>query len=176
MHHIVLYERQADSKWLREYPLGVPFVPAPRAGKKQRSSDGDRTAEGSIADEWLVGYAPGTQPYVLPAGTAFRIAAGSDFVLQIHYTTNGTPSSDRSKIGLVFAKTPPAKRAFVAQVADGDFAIPPGAPDYSAKAEVTFASDAQVLSVGPHMHLRGKAMDLKRDLSHWRVGNALQRS
>jgi len=40
VHHIVLYERQAKSKWLREYPVGVPFVPAPREGRKQRSSDG----------------------------------------------------------------------------------------------------------------------------------------
>jgi hypothetical protein len=161
VHHIVLYERQAGSKWLREYPAGVPFVPAPRAGKKQRSSDGDRTAEGSIADEWLVGYAPGTQPYTFPPGTALRIKAGADFVLQIHYTTNGTPGSDRSKIGLVFAKTPPAKRAFVAQVASADFTIPPNAESYSAKASLTLASDVQAYAVAPHMHLRGKAMDLR---------------
>jgi hypothetical protein len=161
VHHIVLYERQPGSKWLREYPVGVPFVPAPRAGRTQRSSDGDRTAEGSIADEWLVGYAPGTQPYTLPAGTAFRIAAGADFVLQIHYTTNGTPGADKSRIGLVFAKTPPTKRAFIANVADGGFVIPPGAPNYSAKAELTLAADAQLLAVAPHMHLRGKAMDLR---------------
>ena len=161
VHHVVLYERQAGSKWLREYPVGVPFVPAPREGTKERSSDGDRTAEGSLADEWLVGYAPGTQPYRLPAGTAFRISAGADFVLQIHYTTNGTAGSDRSKIGLVFSKTPPAKRAFIANVADASFVIPPGEANYSAKAELTLASDVHVLAVAPHMHLRGKAMDLK---------------
>ncbi|HEX5226104.1 MAG TPA: cytochrome c, partial [Bryobacteraceae bacterium] len=125
VHHIVLYERQAGSKWLREYPAGVPFVPAAREGTKGRSSDGDRTVEGSLGDQWLVGYAPGTQPYRLPEGTAFRIKAGSDFVLQVHYTTNGTPGSDQSKIGLVFSKTPPTKRAFVANVVDGRFAIPP---------------------------------------------------
>jgi len=161
VHHIVLYERQAGSQWLREYPAGVPFVPAPREGQKQRSSDGDRTAEGSLADEWLVGYAPGTQPYRLPDGTAFRVAAGSDFVLQVHYTTNGKPGSDRSKIGLIFSKTPPTKRAFIANVADTKFVIPPGAADYSAKAEITLASDAQLLAVAPHMHLRGKAMDMR---------------
>ena len=161
VHHIVLYERQAASKWLREYPIGTPFVPAPREGTKQRSSDGDRIAEGSLADEWLVGYAPGTQPYILPPGTAFRVSAGSDFVLQIHYTTNGKPGSDRSKIGLVFSKTPPTKRAFIAGVSDTNFAIPPGASNYSAKAQLTLASEAQLLAVAPHMHLRGKAMDMR---------------
>jgi hypothetical protein len=161
VHHIVLYERLAGSKWLREYPIGVPFVPAARAGTDGRTSDGDRTIEGSLADQWLVGYAPGTQPYSLPAGTAFRIKAGSDFVLQVHYTTNGTPSEDRTKIGLVFSKTPPTKRAFIANIADGSFAIPPGDPNYTAKAEMTLASEANVLFVAPHMHLRGKAMDLR---------------
>jgi hypothetical protein len=161
VHHIVLYERQAGSKWLREYPAGVPFVPTPRAGTKQRSSDGDRTAEGSLADEWLVGYAPGTQAYRLPEGTAFRVAAGSDFVLQVHYTSNGQSGSDRSKIGLIFSKTPPTSRAFIANVADNKFVIPPGAADFSAKAEITLASDARLLAVAPHMHLRGKAMDMR---------------
>lgn len=161
VHHIVLYERQAGSKWLGEYPKGVPFVPAPRPGTKQRSSDGDRTAEGSIADQWLIGYAPGAGASQLPAGTAFRIKAGSDFVLQLHYTTNGTASSDRSKIGLVFSKTPPAKRAFVVNVGSNDFVIPPGAANYSAKATVTLNADATMLNAQPHMHVRGKAMNLK---------------
>jgi hypothetical protein len=161
VHHIVLYERLAGSKWLREYPIGVPFVPAARKGTEGRSSDGDRTEEGSVADQWLVGYAPGTQPYSLPDGTAFRIKAGSDFVLQVHYTTNGTASSDQTKIGLVFSKKPPTKRAFIANVADGRFAIPPGDPNYSAKAELTLAAPAQVVAVAPHMHMRGKAMDMR---------------
>lgn len=161
VHHIILYERQAGSKWLHEYPAGVPFVPAAREGTEGRSSDGDRTVEGSLADEWLVGYAPGVQPYTPPEGTAFLIKAGSDFVLQVHYTTNGRPGADRSKIGLVFAKTPPTKRAFIATVADGRFEIPPGDPNYSAKAELTLATDAEILAAAPHMHLRGKAMNMR---------------
>ena len=161
MHHAVLYERTKDSKWLREYPVGVPFVPAPRPGTKQRSSDGDRTSEGSLADEWLVGYVPGAPPYTLPPGTAFLVKAGSDFVLQLHYTANGTEGSDLSKIGMVLSKTPPAKRAFIGLVNDGSFVIPPGDPGYEARATVTLAADVELLSAGPHMHLRGKAMDFR---------------
>jgi hypothetical protein len=161
MHHAVLYERTPDSKWLREYPVGVPFVPAPRPGKKQRSSDGDRTSEGSLADEWLVGYVPGAPPYALPPNTAFLVKANADFVLQLHYTANGTAGTDQTRIGLVLAKTPPARRGFVGLVTDGGFKIPPGDPAYQANASVTLASDVELLSAGPHMHLRGKAMDLR---------------
>ena len=161
MHHAVLYERTPDSKWLREYPVGVPFVPAPRPGKKQRSSDGDRTSEGSLADQWLVGYVPGAPPYTLPPSTAFLVKANSDFVLQLHYTANGTAGTDQTRIGMLLAKEPPARRAFVGLVNDGGFVIPPGDPAYQASASVTLASDVELLSAGPHMHLRGKAMDLR---------------
>ena len=161
MHHAVLYARTPESKWLREYPVGVPFVPAPRPGTKQRSSDGDRTSEGSLADEWLVGYVPGAPPYTLPPSTAFLVKAGSDFVLQLHYTANGTAGSDQSRIGMVLSKEPPTKRAFIGLVNDGSFVIPPGDPSYEARAAVTLATDVELLSAGPHMHLRGKAMDFR---------------
>jgi hypothetical protein len=46
-------------------------------------------------------------------------------------------------------------------VADAAFAIPPGDPTYSAKASATLASDVNLVAVAPHMHLRGKAMDMR---------------
>jgi len=149
MHHAALHVRPPGSKWLREYPTGEPFVPATGTGNELRPSD-----------EWLTNYAPGRPAYGLPPGTAFLVKAGSDFVLQFHYTTNGTAASDRSKIGLIFAKAPPSKRAFIAAVTNMNFVIPAGKPDHRAVASVTLASDAALLSVGPHMHLRGKSMEI----------------
>jgi hypothetical protein len=128
----------------------VPFVPA----------RGGSIGELRPSDEWLTNYAPGRPAYALPSGTAFLVKAGSDFVLQFHYTTNGTAATDRSRIGLIFAKAPPTKRAFIAMIANTNFVIPPGDPNYSAKASKTLAADAVLLSAGPHMHLRGKAMDI----------------
>jgi hypothetical protein len=161
MHHAVVYLRTPGSQWLHEYPKGVPFVPKPREGTDGRSSDGDRTSEGSLADEWLVGYVPGAPPYMLPDDTAFLVKAGSDFVVQLHYTANGTAGTDLMRIGLNIAKKAPARRAFIALVSHGRFTIPAGDPAYSAKAQVTLAVDSEILGAGPHMHLRGKAMDLR---------------
>ena len=39
------------------------------------------------------------------------IKAGSDLVLQIHYTTNGKEAEDHTQVGLVFAKEKPTERA-----------------------------------------------------------------
>ena len=150
MHHAALHVRPAGSKWLREYLPGVPFVPAP----------GRSAAQLSLSDEWLTNYAPGRPAYMLPPGAAFLGKAGSDFVLQFHYSTNGTEASDRSKIGLIFAEAPPAKRAFIAAVMNRNFVIPPRDPNYRANTSKTLAVDASVLSAGPHMHVRGKSMNI----------------
>jgi hypothetical protein len=150
MHHAALHVRPPGSKWLREYPPSVAFVPA----------RGGSAAERRPEDEWLTNYAPGRPAYALPPDTAFLVKAGSDFVLEFHYTTNGTAATDHSKIGLIFAKTTPAKRAFIAAVANDNFVIPPGGANYHAQAVRTLATDAVLLSAGPHMHLRGKAMEI----------------
>jgi hypothetical protein len=150
MHHAALNVRPPGSKWLREFPAGEPFVAPP----------GSSVGEQSLADEWLTNYAPGRPQHSLPPDTAFLVKAGSDFVLQFHYTSNGTAAVDRSKIGLIFAKTKPGKRAFIAMVSNRNFVIPPGDANYKATASRTLAVDAVLLSAGPHMHVRGKAMDV----------------
>jgi len=161
MHHAVLYIRTPGSQWLHEYPKNVPFVPQPRPGRQARSSDGDRQTEGTLADEWLVDYVPGAPPFTLPDDTAFLVKAGSDFVLQLHYTANGTAAVDHTRIGFNLAKTPPSRRGFVALVNDTAFTIPAGDPAYSATARAVLATDTRILGAGPHMHLRGKAMTLQ---------------
>ena len=39
-----------------------------------------------------------------PAGTAFRLEPGGILELQMHYTTNGKATTDRTKVGLIFRK------------------------------------------------------------------------
>ena len=161
MHHSFLFVRTPGSKWFAGYPVGRYFVPDARPGTEKRNSDGDRTAEGSRADEQLAGYVPGEEPTALPPDTAILVKAGSDFVLQVHYTTNGKSGSDKTRIGLVFAKKPPAQRAFFEGVSGSRFVIPPGDPNYSSTASITLATDVHLLAAGPHMHLRGKAMEMR---------------
>ncbi len=61
--------------------------------------------------EHLAAYVPGDIPTSYPDGIAKKVPAGSKLVFQIHYTPDGTPRTDRSKIGLVFAKAPVKHRA-----------------------------------------------------------------
>ena len=60
----------------------------------------------SIPGRLLATYAPGTNPQVFPAGTALRLEAGGILELQMHYTTNGTAATDRTRVGMIFSKEP----------------------------------------------------------------------
>jgi len=161
VHHAVAWVRTPESKWLRDYPVGVPFVAKPRPGSTKRTSDGDRTLEGSIHDERIANYAPGRTAWIFPKGHAMLLKAGSDIVLQLHYTTNGKPARDRSRIGFVFAKDAPEKRVFNFGIGNASFVIPPGAAAHRVEGGETLLHDIEVMAFNPHMHLRGKAMEYR---------------
>jgi hypothetical protein len=153
VHHANIYIRHPESKWLRQYPVGVPFVPA-----EQKTST---TANAGLIDDNVAGYTPGKQTVVLASDQAKLIPAGSDIVFQMHYTANGKDGRDRTKLGMIFSKTPPAERVARINAANATFAIPPGAADYRVDGSVTLQADAELVSLKPHMHLRGKWMEFR---------------
>lgn len=106
----------------------------------------------------LGGYVPGLPTGVLPPGVARRIPAGSTLAFQVHYTPNGTEQIDLSKVGLVFTDAKNVKKQLeVGMALNFLFRIPPGAKDHRVEAEQGFSEDTLLLSLQPHMHLRGKS-------------------
>jgi hypothetical protein len=112
---------------------------------------------------WLTAYVPGQMATRFPAGYARKIPAGSKFVFQMHYTPNGRPTSDLSKIGMTFVDPKTVTHeVFTVVGIDQDFEIPPGASDHRVTARVPrFPKDGELLAVSPHMHLRGKSFELR---------------
>jgi hypothetical protein len=90
---------------------------------------------------------------------AKKIKAGSDLVLQMHYTANGDAVADRTRIGVVFAKEPPKQAVLTLQMGNDKFLIPPGDPSYRISVAGTLPNDAMLLGLFPHMHLRGKSFE-----------------
>ena len=153
VHHAVAYVRDPKSNWLRGAPVGVPFSADDLPTEAQR-----RDAMWTTSDILLV-YAPGSLPDAWQAGFAKLVPAGSDIVLQMHYTTHGHAMQDRTSVGLVFLKDLPRKRVLTLQLTNDRFLIPPGVPDYRAEVRGTLPNDALLLSFFPHMHLRGKSFE-----------------
>jgi len=101
-------------------------------------------------------YAPGTNPQLMPAGTAVRLEAGGVIELQMHYTTNGTAATDRTRVGLFLSKEPSQRELRISQFLNGTLKLPAGASDVQVDADVAFAQDATLWGLFPHTHLRGK--------------------
>ncbi len=141
VHHVIAYLRPPGSGWLKGAQPGVPYVP-------KRGENGP--------NEFLVGYAPGSPATVLPEGQGKLVQAGSDVILQVHYTTNGKPGTDLSSIGLVYAKGPVKERVYTVSATNNRFAIAPGDANYEVKSSFEFGAETRINFLAPHMHLRGK--------------------
>jgi hypothetical protein len=158
VHHVVVYLREPNSKWLRgEAQPGIPFVP-PRS-----TPDGKpRNDIGGGGSDILTIYTPGNVPDTFRPNQAKLIKAGSDLVFQMHYTSNGkTAESDRTSVGVIFAKEPPAQRVLTLALVNDKFVIPPGDANYRVPAQATLPNSGTLLSFFPHMHVRGKAFEYK---------------
>ncbi len=97
-------------------------------------------------------------------GSAKLIPKGSDLVFNLHYTAVGTPQTDRSRVGLVFAKHPPENRYWMSPGTPAAFnlVIPAGANNAEVVSEVTVGVDgAKLVYIQPHLHLRGKDYELR---------------
>jgi hypothetical protein len=153
VHHAVVFVRESGNKWLRgEAEPNVPFSTA--NGVKR----GDI---GGLGSDILLTYTPGMVPEVWRPGQARLIPAGSDLVLQLHYTTNGKAVDDQTTIGLVFAKEPPTERVLSVAASSTNFAIPPGDPNYEVVSRYTFRNPGVITALFPHMHLRGKDFEFR---------------
>jgi len=103
----------------------------------------------------VAGYAPGEEPTSYPDGIGFRIPAGAEIVWQLHYTPTGKVEKDRSQIGLIFCKDKPTSEVIGRGIMKHDFVIPPQAKNHREEVSHTFRQDTELLSLMPHMHLRG---------------------
>ncbi len=120
------------------------------------SDPNQKGAQGGDGGNLLVGFAPGEQPARFPAGTAKLVKAGSTFLFQMHYTPNGKATTDRSYVGLKFAKERPQYRAITGRALNFGLRIPPNDPNYEVKSTWTAKQDVRIMGFMPHMHLRGK--------------------
>jgi hypothetical protein len=152
VHHAQIFIREPGSKWLADVKPGVPFSFELSPSANQRLVNGS-----SMGTEILTIYTPGMVPDVWKPGTAKLIPAGSDLVFQMHYTASGKPARDRTRLGLVFSKDPPKERVFTMLGVNTQISIPPGDPNYKAETIIPITHDMTMLTLFPHMHLRGKA-------------------
>ena len=154
VHHVLVYYRAAPD--MQRTPVfranqQTARIPPGRA-------PGIRTSprQEGLPQRLLATYAPGTVAQIAPEGTAFRLEPGGIIELQMHYTTKGEATTDRTKVGLIYATESSPLEVRPGQFINGSFTLPAGAADVAVDADVEFLQDATVWGIFPHTHLRGK--------------------
>jgi hypothetical protein len=157
IHHINAFVRAPGSSYLAGFPVNQIFVPTVAERAKKR--DNERLFE---RRQLLLGYEPGYRPMQWLDSGAKLIKAGSDLIFEMHYNPNGRELVDHSEFALYFARAAPADRVLaVDTLRDLDLTIPPEDRNCLSKASMTLARPARLLSIQPHMHVRGKSMEVK---------------
>ncbi|MEN1682060.1 MAG: thioredoxin family protein [Planctomycetota bacterium] len=108
---------------------------------------------------FLTAYVPGLRFDPLPARSAKLVPAGSKFVFEQHYTPVGSRQEDISRLGVVFSD--PSKiddEVVTTEIGNVSFEIPPNEASHVVTATSRpLNREMTLLSMSPHMHLRGKA-------------------
>jgi hypothetical protein len=161
VHHALVFHKAAPDR-----PRGAPVLQLNRTQMAlPPSRPGNRPARRDrVPARLLATYAPGTNPQIFPAGTAVRLEPGGVIELQMHYTTSGEAGSDRTKVGLIFAKDPSPREIRVSQFYNTKFTLPAGSVETRVDADVTFVNDAILWGLFPHTHVRGKKWEYVLEL------------
>jgi len=178
VHHVIVYAIQpppaappqrVEGQPARPRPVPVlsmpeeqTKIPAGQTGGEPLPEDqrkplgpNDRPAPRGLGNS-IGGYVPGNGARVYRPGMAMRLPAGSTLVFQMHYTSIGKPTTDRTSIGFVFSKERPQITLAATALINGSLHIPAGASDYRVDAEMTINRDITLYGMVPHTHVRGK--------------------
>ena len=120
-------------------------------------------------DNYIIGYAPGAESYVMPEGTGVNIQPGGYFTFQLHYTPTGKATVDHSKMGLYLTDSPPENFLRHQVVVSPTISIPPDEADHEEAAYYEFPDDAIIHTLFPHSHYRGKASTFEIEYPDGRV-------
>jgi hypothetical protein len=169
VHHINAFVRPPGSSYLGDFPVNKIFVPTVADRGRKRAGEAVFARR-----QLLLGYEPGYDPMPWLEDGAKLIPAGSDIVFEMHFNPNGHEATDNSELGLYFAKAAPAQRVLaIDTLRDLDLAIPPQSSAYVSHASMTLGRPARLLSIQPHMHVRGKSMEVKARFPDGRVETLL---
>jgi mono/diheme cytochrome c family protein len=142
VHHVLVFLEEPGRELALFAPRapGTPVPPRPQAG----------------VDGFFAATAPGAVGTVFPLGTGKRLPKGAWLKFQLHYQPNGTATTDRTEIGFRFSGEP-LREVESLSAFNLRFAIPPNVARHEVKATHTFRQAGMLLSLFPHMHLRGAA-------------------
>ena len=108
----------------------------------------------------VAGFAPGNAVNLNPEGVGGLLRAGSTLNLQMHYTTSGKETTDETEIGIYFYPEGYVPDERMGGGVGNAFSIniPAQTKDHEMQLVTYVPEEAEIFSLMPHMHFRGKRM------------------
>lgn len=104
----------------------------------------------------FISWQPGKTARRNPPGLSWKLAPGTDLVLQIHMRPTGKPEALRPAVGLFFTDEAPSLSPFKLVLTTDEIDIPAGAENWSFEQRYTLPVPVKLLGVLPHAHYLGK--------------------
>ena len=128
----------------------------------QRAAPESETLAPEGAGTYIGGTASGTDANRYPEGFGLLLKQGTRVTFDIHYHKEPGPGTgvtdSKSQIGFLLTSTPPTRRlgSGLGPLSQYRFSIPPGDPYFQVgPVRRTFRRESEIVSLMPHMHLRG---------------------
>lgn len=147
VHHAVLQmDRTRASRRLDDQDSEPGFGAGMSAGKAQ------------LPEGHFIGWTPGKVPSKGIDGLAWRLAPGTDLVLQLHMRPSGKTEQIQASVGLYFADQPPRLPSYALVLRSKLIDVPAGARDFPIEKSCMLPVDVEALRIYPHAHYLGKEM------------------
>src|SRR5262249_60554134 len=118
---------------MTKIPAGQTGGPQVPPEERKAPGPNDRPAPRRMGPA-IGGFAPGQFMRVYQEGSAMKLPAGATLIFQMHYTPAGKATTDRTRIGVKYAKSKPATEVRFASLVNGGLHIPAGAASHQVDA------------------------------------------
>jgi hypothetical protein len=105
-------------------------------------------------------WAPGQAPSRLPSDAAIKLPANARVVMQVRYRKNGGAASDRSSVGLYFAKDTISKLVRNVTINAPSTAIPANAASHRVKASYAINEATEAVAIRPLLFPLAKSIEV----------------
>ena len=147
-----------EKRWIR----AIEVKPSNRAVTHHSviftSGGAGRTRSGFF--DVLAVWSVGTNPHEFPEGAGRWVYPEQTWNINAHYHPNGTVQTDNTQIGLYWGEGELQKEVVAVLAGTIGFEIPANASNHEIRSSYIIDQDINVISYFPHMHVRGKDMDL----------------
>ncbi|MBL8753953.1 MAG: tetratricopeptide repeat protein, partial [Planctomycetes bacterium] len=155
LRYVEAVEIQPRSRAVHHAILGVDATRESRRLDAQDAAPGfaGMTLGGAVPpDGHFLGWTPGKSVHRSPAGHAWRLRPGSDFVLQLHLVPTGKPERVQPTIGVYFTDAPTTTTFVPIVLFDDKIDIAPGVRDFTAKDHLDLPVPVVLHAIYPHAH------------------------